>query len=115
MYSAWFVRSVIFKPASNAVLKTVVDTWQTPPPSPVVTSPLTITGASRKPLAALRSPVVPLNENVVACATTHCRLEDRVGAGERVEPDARLRRHDGDVLAVDRERRILRGLRDALT
>ena len=28
----------------------------TPPPSPVVTSPLMITGASRKPWAALRSP-----------------------------------------------------------
>ena len=29
-----FVRAVIFSPASYAALKTVVDTWQTPPPRP---------------------------------------------------------------------------------
>ena len=45
-------------------MKTVVETWQTPPPRPVESSPLMITGASRKPLSAVRSPVVPLNENV---------------------------------------------------
>ena len=63
MYSAWFVRAVIFRPASYAALKTVVETWQTPPPRPVCSSPLMITGASRKPFSALRSPVVSLNEN----------------------------------------------------
>ena len=35
-----------------------------PPPSPVWSSPLMITGASWKPFSAVRSPVVPLNENV---------------------------------------------------
>ena len=45
-------------------MKTVVETWQTPPPRPVESSPLMITGASTKPLAALRSPVAPLNEKV---------------------------------------------------
>ena len=64
MYSAWFVRSVIFRPASYAALKVVVETWQTPPPSPVVSSPLMITGASRKPLSAVRAPVARLNEKV---------------------------------------------------
>ena len=67
---------MIFSPASNAALKTVVETWQTPPPSPVVSSPFTITGASRKPLAALRSPVVWLNENVapgaISVPSTRC-------------------------------------------
>ena len=51
------------RPASYAALKTVVETWHTPPPSPVWSSPLMITGASRNPLSAFRSPVVPLNEN----------------------------------------------------
>ena len=51
------MRAVIGRPASYAALKTVVETWQTPPPSPVVSSPLMMTGASRKPLDALRSPV----------------------------------------------------------
>ena len=67
------------RPASNAALKTVVETWQTPPPSPFCSSPLMITGASWKPLSALRSPVVSLNENVapgaisapsISCATS---------------------------------------------
>ena len=52
------------QPASYAALNTVVETWQTPPPRPVWSSPLMITGASRKPFAAVRSPVVRLNENV---------------------------------------------------
>ena len=73
------MRAVIGRPASYAALKTVVDTWQTPPPSPVWTSPLMITGASRKPFAAVRSPVAWLNENVapgaiifpsIRCATS---------------------------------------------
>src|SRR5258707_994653 len=45
MYSAWFVRAVIGSPASYAVLKTVVETWQTPPPRAVWSSPLMITVA----------------------------------------------------------------------
>ena len=64
MYRAWFVRSVMFSPASNAALNTVVETWQTPPATPVPSSPLMITGASLKPFSSVRSPVVPLNENV---------------------------------------------------
>ena len=58
------MRAVIGRPASNAALNTVVETWQIPPPSPFWSSPLMITGASWKPFAAVRSPVVPLNENV---------------------------------------------------
>ena len=54
---------MIFRPASYAALKTVVETWQTPPPRPVDSSPLMITGASRNPFAAVRAPVVLLNEN----------------------------------------------------
>ena len=78
---------MIFRPASKAALKTVVETWQTPPPRPVVSSPFTITGASRKPFAAFRSPVVLLNENVAPgainfsstkCATS-CTLWMRFG------------------------------------
>ena len=82
------MRAVIGSPASYAALNTVVETWQTPPPSPVWSSPFTITGASRKPLAALRSPVVPLNENVVPGAisllstrwATSCTLWMRFGS-----------------------------------
>ena len=70
MYSAWLVREVIFSPASYAALKTVVETWQTPPPRPVPSSPLMITGASRKPFAAVRAPVARLNENVDPGAIT---------------------------------------------
>src|SRR5207237_1028429 len=55
--------AAIFRPASKAALKPVVETWQTPPPRPVVTSPFTITGATRNPFAAVRSPVVLLKEN----------------------------------------------------
>jgi len=55
---------VIERPASYAALNVVVETWQTPPPRPVLSSPLMITGASRKPLLSERSPVVALNENV---------------------------------------------------
>jgi hypothetical protein len=47
------VRAVISTPASNAALRTVVDTWHTPPARPVVTSPFTITGATRNPFAAV--------------------------------------------------------------
>ena len=36
--------------------------WQTPPPIPFLSSPLMITGASSKPLAGVRAPVVSLNE-----------------------------------------------------
>ena len=68
--------AVIGRPASYAALKTVVDTWHTPPPSPVSTSPLMITGASRKPLAAERSPVAWLNEKVapgaISLRSTRC-------------------------------------------
>jgi hypothetical protein len=63
------VRSVILRPASYAALNTVVETWQTPPPRPVCSSPLMITGASRNPFAALRSPVAGLKENVAPGAT----------------------------------------------
>jgi hypothetical protein len=64
MYSAWLTRWAIGRPASYAALNTVVETWQTPPPRPVWSSPLMITGASRKPRSAVRSPVVPLKEKV---------------------------------------------------
>ena len=77
----------MFSPASYAELNTVVETWHTPPPSPVVSSPLMITGASRKPFDALRSPVVPLKEKVAPGATsvpsirceTSCTLWIRFG------------------------------------
>ena len=58
------MREVIGRPASYAALKTVVETWQTPPPRPSASSPLMITGASRKPFSAVRSPVVSLKEKV---------------------------------------------------
>ena len=57
------MRETIGRPASYAALKTVVETWHTPPPRPVFSSPLMITGASTKPLSCVRAPVVPLNEN----------------------------------------------------
>ena len=60
----------IESPASNAALKTVVETWQTPPPIPFWSSPLMITGASSKPFASFRSPVVSLNENRAPGATS---------------------------------------------
>ena len=70
------MRAVIGSPASYAALNTVVETWQTPPPSPVSTSPLMITGASRKPFAAERSPVAWLNEKVapgaISLRSTRC-------------------------------------------
>ena len=82
------MRAVIGRPASYAALKTVVETWQTPPPSPVCSSPLMITGASRKPFSALRSPVAPLNEKVAPGAislpstrwATSCTLWIRFGS-----------------------------------
>ena len=58
------MRASIGSPPSYAALNTVVETWQTPPPSPFWSSPLMITGASWKPFSAVRSPVVALNENV---------------------------------------------------
>jgi hypothetical protein len=48
--------SVIGRPASYAALNVVVETWHTPPPRPVLSSPLMITGASRKPFDSERSP-----------------------------------------------------------
>ena len=81
------MRVAIDRPASKAALKTVVETWQTPPPIPVWSSPLMITGASWKPLSAFRSPVVSLNENVEPGAmsapsissATSCTLWTRFG------------------------------------
>ena len=64
------MRRPIGSPASKAALKTVVDTWQTPPPMPFWSSPLMMTGASWKPFSAFRSPVVSLNEKVPPGATS---------------------------------------------
>ena len=64
------MRLSIDSPASNTALKSVVETWQTPPPMPFWSSPLMITGASSKPFASFRSPVVSLNENRAPGATS---------------------------------------------
>jgi hypothetical protein len=55
---------VIFRPASQAALKTVVATCETPPPTPSSYFPPTITGAERKPRASVRGPTCSLKENV---------------------------------------------------
>ena len=51
-------------PAKNAALKVVVATWETPPPRSSLKIPSLMMKPSVKPLARVRSPTVPLSENV---------------------------------------------------
>ena len=48
----------------TAAVNSVVDTWQMPPPTSSVTSPLEYAVATLKPRSVVRSPTVSLNENV---------------------------------------------------
>src|SRR5712691_5089869 len=113
MYSAWFVRAVIGSPASYAALKTVVETWHTPPPRPVPSSPLMITGASRKHFAALRSPVDRVRDEldvvdpVRVPAVERLVARDEAGDAHRARLGGRSRRRlrlDAKVREASRRR-----------
>ena len=51
-------------PPKNAALNVVVAIWETPPPKSSLKMPLLMTKPSTKPFSAVRSPTVPLRENV---------------------------------------------------
>jgi hypothetical protein len=51
-------------PASQAALKTVVATCETPPPMPSSYFPSMITGAERKPRSSVRGPTKSLKDQV---------------------------------------------------
>ena len=63
-------RSTTGSPARKTALNSVVLTWQMPPPTPGVSTPFMITGATSKPAALVRGPTVPLNEKVWPGRTT---------------------------------------------
>ena len=51
-------------PAKNAALNVVVAIWETPPPKSSLKMPLLMMKPLTKPFSAVRSPTVPLSENV---------------------------------------------------
>ena len=63
-------RSTTGNPARKTALNNVVLTWQIPPPTPGVSTPFMMTGATSKPEALVRGPTVPLNEKVWPGRTT---------------------------------------------